>query len=338
MTDYRTGDRSYSEMSSSSYRRSGGYDDRDDRYDRDYDRGGDFDRGSSYSRKEDYRADDYGSRGDDRASDQYYRREGSRRDEYDRGDTYRKIEQPEPYSRSDDRYESGGRSGSHTRSETAYRESDIQRSDIRKRSPSARREDREVKDTRDSYVRNGGSGYRENVTTTTTTEKGTYRPIVTPRSVVIQRTGYGVVPTYGSSRGTRGYSVERSLQFGPGLRGGFAPEAYGAMTHSNVSSMMESREKEKRDMQDLNERFASYIEKVRFLEAQNKRLADELEKLRSSWGKETSAVKAMYQTELEEARRLLDDSERNKAKLEIRLSSLEEQLEELRQRCNVFLK
>ena len=101
--------------------------------------------------------------------------------------------------------------------------------------------------------------------------------------------------------------------------------------------MMESREKEKRDMQDLNERFASYIEKVRFLEAQNKRLADELEKLRSSWGKETSAVKAMYQTELEEARRLLDDSERNKAKLEIRLSSLEEQLEELRQRYYVFL-
>ena len=88
--------------------------------------------------------------------------------------------------------------------------------------------------------------------------------------------------------------------------------------------------REKKDMQDLNERFASYIEKVRFLEAQNRRLADELEKLKSKWGKETSAVKAMYQAELDEARRLLDESEKEKSRLEISNSSLSEQIEELK--------
>jgi intermediate filament protein if len=82
-------------------------------------------------------------------------------------------------------------------------------------------------------------------------------------------------------------------------------------------------------MQDLNERFASYIEKVRFLEAQNRKLADELDKLKSKWGKETTAIKAMYQAELDEARRLLDDAEKEKAKLEIRCDSLEQQIEEL---------
>ena len=69
---------------------------------------------------------------------------------------------------------------------------------------------------------------------------------------------------------------------------------------------------------------------VRFLEAQNRKLADELEKLKAKWGKETSQIKAMYQAELDEARRLLDEAEKDKARLEIRVASLEEQLEETR--------
>lgn len=68
---------------------------------------------------------------------------------------------------------------------------------------------------------------------------------------------------------------------------------------------------------------------VRDLEAQNRRLADELDKLRSKWGKETMQVKAMYQAELDDARRAIDDAEKEKARLEVRLSSLEELSEEL---------
>ena len=71
---------------------------------------------------------------------------------------------------------------------------------------------------------------------------------------------------------------------------------------------------------------------VRFLEAQNRKLADELEKLKSKWGKETSQIKAMYQAELDEARKLLDDAVKEKARLEVRVASLEEQLEESTQR------
>lgn len=85
-------------------------------------------------------------------------------------------------------------------------------------------------------------------------------------------------------------------------------------------------------MQDLNERFASYIEKVRFLEAQNRRLADELEKLKSKWGKETTQVKAMFEAELDEARHLLDEAEKEKARMQIRVATLEEQVNELEKR------
>ena len=70
--------------------------------------------------------------------------------------------------------------------------------------------------------------------------------------------------------------------------------------------------------------------KVRNLEAQNRHLADELAKLKSKWGRETSQVKAMYETEVDEARQALDEVGREKARLEVRASTLEDLTEELR--------
>jgi len=159
-----------------------------------------------------------------------------------------------------------------------------------------------------------------------------YRPTVTPRSVIIQRTSYGGLGAGAGGGGSRSsYSKERSVHYGST---GMSPGAFANLTTTGVTEVKTSREKEKKDMQDLNERFASYIEKVRFLEAQNRRLVDELEKLKSKWGKETTQVKAMYQAELDEARRLLDDAEKEKARLEIRVASLEEIFQELRQRAD----
>lgn len=148
-----------------------------------------------------------------------------------------------------------------------------------------------------------------------------YRANIAPRSVIIQRTSLGGPGSQGS------ISSQRSMQYSASSN--VAPGAYAVVSASGVSAVKNSRDREKKDMQDLNERFASYIEKVRFLEAQNRKLADELEKLKSRWGKETSQIKAMYQAELDEARKLLDDAVKEKARLEIRVASLEEQLEEM---------
>ena len=152
-----------------------------------------------------------------------------------------------------------------------------------------------------------------------------YKSLIAPRTTIITRSSYGGGGSGGSTTMTR--QQQSSMNYGqPQMNAG----AIQAIAATGVSNVKTARQTEKKDMQDLNERFASYIEKVRFLEAQNRKLADELDKLKSKWGKETTAIKAMYQAELDEARRLLDDAEKDKAKLEIRCSSMEEVIDELR--------
>ncbi|ESO03612.1 hypothetical protein HELRODRAFT_173304 [Helobdella robusta] len=151
------------------------------------------------------------------------------------------------------------------------------------------------------------------------------RPIIAGRSVIINRS---VADPF--NRGSRAYHSEKMYRVVN--LGSMQPGTYAAVATTGVGAVMESRDKEKRDMQDLNERLANYLEKVRFLEAQNRNLCIELERLKQKWGQETSQIKSMYQIELDEARRLLDEAVKGKGKLEIKVASLEEYIEELRQK------
>jgi len=176
---------------------------------------------------------------------------------------------------------------------------------------------------------------RKTVTTYETDETShldqAYRPHVQARNIVIQRTGVQL-----SSQGQgRNQAMERSMTYSTV---GTPAGGYTSLSAKGVLDVTQSRHREKKDMQDLNERLANYIEKVRFLEAQNRRLADELEKLKSKWGKETEMIKAMYEAELAEARRLLDDAVKEKSRLEIRLTSTEEYTDELKLRLDAALK
>ncbi|KAH9500744.1 hypothetical protein Btru_076379 [Bulinus truncatus] len=145
-----------------------------------------------------------------------------------------------------------------------------------------------------------------------------YKSSITPRHTSISRS---ILPT----SPIRGSSTTRMVE----ISSGYHPLGTGSVAVTGVTNFKTSREREKKDMQDLNERFANYIEKVRFLEAQNKKLASELEQLKSHWGKETSAVKQMYDTELNEARKLIDDTNKEKARLQLRVGQLEEQMDDV---------
>ncbi|ESO88557.1 hypothetical protein LOTGIDRAFT_204366 [Lottia gigantea] len=146
-----------------------------------------------------------------------------------------------------------------------------------------------------------------------------YKSDIKPRTTNVQRS-----TTHSPMRSSGGYT--RTVE----MSSGFLPSAaaFANISNTGVKSVKSHREKEKQDMRDLNERFANYIEKVRFLEAQNKKLASELEELKSKWGKETSAIKQMYGAELDEARKLIDDVNKEKGRLELRISTITEQLDD----------
>lgn len=91
-----------------------------------------------------------------------------------------------------------------------------------------------------------------------------------------------------------------------------------------------SRLVEKAELQGLNDRLAAYIDRVRYLENENARLTVEVQSSVETITRETSNIKQMYEHELADARKLLDETAREKARLEIDTKRLFEDNEELK--------
>ncbi|XP_069762654.1 peripherin-like [Narcine bancroftii] len=90
-----------------------------------------------------------------------------------------------------------------------------------------------------------------------------------------------------------------------------------------------TRTNEKVELQELNDRFANFIDRVRFLEQQNAVLAAELNQLRS---KEPSRAADLYLQEIRELKRQLELVGKDRDRIQVEKENLAEDLQSFRHR------
>ncbi|XP_071381875.1 desmin a isoform X1 [Centroberyx affinis] len=120
---------------------------------------------------------------------------------------------------------------------------------------------------------------------------------------------------YGSSSAMRTYSGEK-LDFN--------------LADAMNQDFLNTRTNEKAELQHLNDRFASYIEKVRFLEQQNAALTVEIERLRGREG--PGRVAELYEEEMRELRRQIEALTNQRARVEVDRDNLADDLQKLKLR------
>ncbi|XP_016400770.1 keratin, type II cytoskeletal 8-like [Sinocyclocheilus rhinocerous] len=150
----------------------------------------------------------------------------------------------------------------------------------------------------------------------------------------VRRSGVGASPGFGAGFGAGGsnYSFSSSSMsggygggFGGGLGGGFIPPHITAVTVNQSllaplnleidPTIQAVRTQEKEQIKTLNNRFASFIDKVRFLEQQNKMLETKWSLLQEQTTTRSN-IDAMFEAYISNLRRQLDGLGNEKMKLE----------------------
>ncbi|CAF1033778.1 unnamed protein product [Rotaria sordida] len=104
-----------------------------------------------------------------------------------------------------------------------------------------------------------------------------------------------------------------------------------------VITIEENRKREKRELNHLNDRFASYIERVRFLEGQNKTIQLEINQLREKLNSRITKVKEKYENKISEVRQTIDNTVKDHATVYLRAKHAEENTLKFKDKCDSLL-
>ncbi|CAF3276764.1 unnamed protein product, partial [Rotaria sp. Silwood2] len=177
-----------------------------------------------------------------------------------------------------------------------------------------------------------------------------YKSQITPRTTNVQRRAGGpagimtrMYQSYSSTGASGGFNAGG---LGAGMAGLASIAGLGNFAgiplrpNRGVTALVavnETREREKRELCQLNDKFAQYVEKVRFLEAQNRKLQLELEALQNKSGHGSSRIKEMYEVEMSEAKKLIDDTTKDRAAAEVKARDAEKEAGRYRKRYDEIL-
>lgn len=132
--------------------------------------------------------------------------------------------------------------------------------------------------------------------------------------------------------------AKKNLTSTPAASGKSTPvmSSAGHRSTSPLSPTRTSRLQEKADLQCLNDRLAVYIDRARQLEQENSRLMMQVHTSEETVRHEVVNIKQMYDVELSDARKMLDETAREKARLEIDLRRISDENADLKARYEVL--
>jgi chromosome segregation ATPase len=108
---------------------------------------------------------------------------------------------------------------------------------------------------------------------------------------------------------------------------------------STITAMItinQQHKDEQRELQELNKKFANYLDRVQYLEDYNQRLIDDLNTLRETWGGDGTELHAKYGPQLKTLRNGIDNALRDHALQELQLKRQEYDLWQIQQQIATF--
>ncbi|XP_075037110.1 desmin isoform X1 [Mixophyes fleayi] len=153
------------------------------------------------------------------------------------------------------------------------------------------------------------------------------------------RSSFGSKGGAASSLSSRVYQVSRASapslssfrasRIAP-VRGSYSTDVLDfSLADAMNQEFLQTRTNEKVELQELNDRFANYIEKVRYLEQQNGILVAEVNRLK---GKEPTRISELYEEEMRELRHQVDIITNQRSRVEVERDNLADDLQKLKQR------
>ncbi|CAF0923141.1 unnamed protein product [Adineta steineri] len=107
-------------------------------------------------------------------------------------------------------------------------------------------------------------------------------------------------------------------------------------TATSITTITKQHQEEQRELQELNAKFAVYLDRVHYLESHNQQLSTNLTNLKQSWGGDAAQLHAVYDPQLKALREQIDAAIRDRAYQELQLKRHEYDLWQIQQQIATF--